>query len=597
MLNFKKAYVLNPLIILVFIFCSLAHAKVNVSPIKSPFGLSAKIIDPNTVRVTFKITPGYYLYKDRIHLKVSGNSELGRLQLPEASTKRDSEGKTYSVYQNKLDFPVWLLNDKPGKATLTVYYQGCSKSGFCYPPKECSIELTIDNSLSLSHLSWSKPSIKKTAIAKKIINKAQANIESLYGEKNLLLLMLGFFGLGLLLSFTPCVLPMVPVLSGIIVGQKESVTTKKAFLLSLVYVLSMALTYALMGIFFAYLGKNLQVYLQKPFFIASASSIFILLALSMFGILELKLPQSLSHKLHQLSHNKRKKHVYLGTAFMGVVATLILSPCVTAPLVGAFGYIASTGDVILGGLSLFSLGLGMGAPLILIGTSAGGLLPKAGSWMQNIKYFFGYMLLLVALYMLERIIPAPLTMLLTALLLITFALSLGTFKKTSGDMLQLLAKALGTITFTYGLLILIGLSQGSTNVFYPLKPLSNQKTSDLTAKKQVVTTLSELKTAIKKAKGHYVLIDYYANWCTSCKIMESRLFTDDDIKTALHSLVLIKADVSDNSNDSIAMEQKFNVIAPPTLIFLDKSGHEVSRLVGEVNKTMLLKAVTELSRP
>ncbi len=510
--------------------------------------------------------------------------------------KKDKQGKAYTVYRNQLEFSAWLLNENAGKASLTVYYQGCSDGGFCYPPSECTITLFIDKNLGLKSLALSKSIPKKPKIAKTILRPQQAGIQQLFTHKNMGWLMFGFFVMGLLLAFTPCVLPMVPVLSGIIIGQGQKTSTLRAFLISLTYVTSMALTYALLGIAFARLGQNLQVMLQTPLAISIFSSIFVLLALSMFGLYDLKLPDKLTNKINRLAHLGRQSSVYFGSAIMGMLSTLILSPCVTAPLVGAFSYIAQSGNTTLGALSLLSMGFGMGTPLLIIGTSAGKLLPKAGTWMNTIKGFFGVMLLAVALYLAQRILPSELTMLLTALLLIVPSLFLGVLSRTPIKPVAIVLKGLGLTMFTYGILVLIGLSQGGNNPIYPLRfEQASISTKQTWTNIQRVTTIKELNHAFANAKGQIIFLDYYASWCTSCKIMESTIFKDSDITSKLNQLSWIKVDVSDNSTDSIALEKRFNVIAPPTFIFLNSRGEELARLVGEVDKSTFLKVLKEIN--
>lgn len=306
----------------------------------------------------------------------------------------------YPVYRNHVTIPVGILGNKPGKALVNLHYQGCSDDGFCYAPETQAIQLTIDENLALTGASLDQGHNTQPAVAEETQSEG---ITKVFSSHNWLLILITFYGFGLLLSFTPCILPMVPVLSGIIVGHGKEITTRKAFFLSLSYVLSMSITYSIIGAVVALLGSNLQVSMQSPWSVGVFSLIFLLLALSMFGFYEFKLPHSWQAKIHG-SSNQRGGH-YLGAAIMGCLSTLILSPCVTAPLIGVLTYIAQTGNIVLGCLTLFVLGLGMGTPLLLIGTSAGKWLPETGSWMNTIKAFFGIIFIAVAIVLISRITP------------------------------------------------------------------------------------------------------------------------------------------------------------------------------------------------
>jgi len=504
-------------------------------------------------------------------------------------------GNTYQVYRNQLQFSAWILNQEPGKATLTVYYQGCSDGGFCYPPAEQTIALTVGTDLGITAIKDSKPAMKKVEMAKKVISSQQDEVESLFAHHNLFWLVLGFYGFGLLLAFTPCVLPMVPVLSGIIVGQGKT-STRQAFLLSLSYVLSMALTYALIGVLFAAIGQNLQASLQTPLAIGLFILVFVLLSLSMFGFYDLKIPASIQQRLNKLSQKSRKNSAYLGAAIMGILATLILSPCVTAPLVGALSYIANTGDMFLGGLSLFTLGLGMGTPLLIIGTGAGALLPQAGNWMNTIKGLFGVMLLAVALYLASRILPSEVTMLGAAALLIIPSLYLGALSDTPKSKMGIFFKGLGVMLLVYGVLILIGLSLGHQDPFKPMMfdgSVATSSSQQQSNTKITVDNLEDVQKAMKSAKGKVVFLDFYANWCSSCKLMEKTLFKEKEVLARLANVQWIVADVTNNSDANIKLEKHFDVVAPPSFIFFDKNGQEVSRLVGEVDKATFLQALSQ----
>ncbi|MCH9689335.1 MAG: protein-disulfide reductase DsbD [Gammaproteobacteria bacterium] len=566
---------------------------------ESVFKLKAVMHDPNTFFLEWQIKPGYFLYRDRLHLADSKAqfSELAPLKLPQAKTKIDGLGQTVSIYRNKLRIPVGIVGLSPGEDILNLRYQGCSDDGFCYPPEFASIKLTIDTQLALTKVILIPPTPIKnisstaTPAAPPTLNTINI-INTHFAGHHWLITLLIFGGLGILLSLTPCVLPMIPVLSGILVGHGKNLSTKKAFFLSLTYVLSMSLTYAAIGAIVAILGENLQVLLQSPLAITSFSIIFVILALAMFDVYELKLPTSWQAKLSSMSYKQSSGH-YLGVAIMGCLSTLILSPCVTAPLIGALGFIAQTGNVLLGSAALFFLGLGMGLPLLLIGASLGRWLPHAGHWMNTIKHIFGLMLLAIAIYLMNRLLPPFISMLLWAGLLIFSGLILGAFKKASSNLMRFV-RGLGILLLSYGLLILIGAGLGNTN---PLKPLMQTKkhhpSSTLT-----VTNMKQLEAILQEAieKKQPVLLDFYADWCTSCKVIESTTLNNPDILNALTHIKLIKVDVTASNHESRALLHEFDVIAPPTFVFIGASGHEneALRLVGNISVSNVLTNLKSL---
>lgn len=548
-------------------------------PAHAVFKLQVKAYNPNTFFLEYDIKPGYFLYRDRLHLTQTNTHflDLTPLKFPDANTKIDGLGHTISIYRHKLRIPVHLIGLSPGETILNLRYQGCSDDGFCYPPENTSIKLTINTELAMTQVALIAPPKIKTATP----NPNNTNQSAFAGHHWIMTLFI-FLGLGLLLSLTPCVLPMIPVLSGILVGHGKDLSTRKAFFLSLSYVLSMSLTYAAIGAVVALMGHNLQVLLQSPVTLISFSLVFVLLALSMFDIYQLKLPTSWQAKLANVSYKQAGGH-YLGAALMGCLSTLILSPCVTAPLIGALGYIAQTGNIALGTAALFFLGLGMGVPLLLIGASLGRWLPHAGHWMNSIKKIFGLMLLAVAIYLISRLLPAFIIMLLWAGLLIFSGL---VFVRT--------IRSLGIILLLYGILILIGASLGNTN---PLKPLTQQAKAPQIHTK-IVKNMHELETALQTAqqKKQAVLLDFYADWCTSCQVIESKMLAHPQILEAIKQIQFIKVDLTANTHESRALLHEFNVIAPPTFIFIDTSSHEreALRLVGDVSIRKLLDHLLKL---
>jgi thiol:disulfide interchange protein DsbD len=556
-------------------------------PAKDVFQFTLKKIDPNTFSLNWQIKPGYFLYSDRITLKTASNAnvQLGPLRLPSPQTKTDKQDHSNTVYRNELSIPVSVLGNKPGETIIQLGYQGCADDGFCYPPEKKRIKLTIDSQLGLSALSLeSEGNIEKTQDNK---------ITKLFDTHNWVMILLTFFGFGLLLSFTPCILPMVPVLSGIIIGHGKQVTTKKAFFLSLSYVLSMSLTYALVGAVVAMLGSNLQISMQSPWAISVLSLIFILLALSMFGFYEFKLPNAWQSKIVGPDSAHRGGH-YLGAALMGCLSTLILSPCVTAPLIGVLTYIAQTGNILLGSVTLFVLSLGMGTPLLLIGTSAGKWLPRSGDWMNTVKAFFGIMLLAVAIYLMSRIIPASVTMGLWASLLIFSGIFAGAFTHSISHK-EKFYQGIGIILLVYGLLILIGASLGATNPLQPLaaSQITSQQQIAIPASSQRTQTLANIKQAIAQAKGKPVMLDFYADWCASCKVMEATTLKDAQVQNALSQFVVITVDVTENTSQNKEIMGYFQIVAPPTYVFFDAESTLLSALtlVGETTPSEFLEAL------
>ncbi len=380
---------------------------------------------------------------------------------------------------------------------------------------------------------------------------------------------------------------MIPVLSGIIVGHGSKLSTKKAFLLSLSYVLSMSITYSVIGAVIAFMGNNLQIAMQSPWAIGLFSVMFVLLALSMFNVYELRLPLSLQNKMANITRSQHGGH-YLSAAIMGCLSILILSPCVTAPLIGVLGYIAHEGNIGLGILSLFFLGLGMGTPLLLIGTSAGKLLPRAGKWMNEVKAFFGVVLLAVAIYLLERLLPALLTMALWACLLIFSGIYLGALSRAKSR-LEKFNQGAGFILIAYGLLILIGASQGHNN---PLHPLQSEHINEQMPQSSKVTTLTKTMQLLMDAakQGKPVVVDFYADWCASCKVISSTVLRDQQVEKALEPFILLTIDLSANDADSHELLNYFNVVAPPAFLFFDSTGKELPalRMMGEISSDELI---------
>ncbi len=553
----------------------------------SVFKFQAQRHDPNTILLHWKIKSGFFLYKKSIRLiepaTTAQFAEFTPLSLPQAIEKRDPKGRVFEVYREKLSIPARLIGTHAGETFIHIAYQGCADDGYCYPPETVTLQLTLNSEFELEKVALEEKyeHVQPSSSLKKWLEHPF--------ETSFILTLLIFYILGLLLSFTPCVLPMIPVLSSIIVGQRNQSSTRHAFGLSLTYVLSMSTTYAVIGLVIALVGKNIQAALQTPFAIGSLSALFFVLALSMFGLFEIRLPTKLQSKLATLSYQQAHGH-YINALIMGCLSTLILSPCVTAPLIGALSYIAETGHLFLGMLALFMLGIGMGTPLLLIGTSLGRLLPNKGTWMNQVKGFFGLILVGVAIDLSSRITPPLITMFLWATLFLFSALYLGIFSPSQTNLLKL-KRVFAIVIFIHGLCILVGASQGHTN---PWTPLSAVETATPTT---TVHSLNELNALLEESKTHQkaVLIDFYADWCRSCKVIEEDLRTNPKIQAQLSAFQIIRVDITEDNAETRALNEHYHVIAPPTLIFISPKGTELKDLThaGEIHTETLLSKLEQ----
>lgn len=529
-------------------------------PVDKAFVLSTELFGNDTILLNWTIAPKHYLYRERFKFQAlyPPQAQIGSIILPPGHEKQDPILGKYQVYSNKITIPVPVINSDPAKTQIKVSYQGCSAEGYCYPAVEKQITVNFN--------------VRTTTIAdvaEEVSDQEQSYL-ALLNKHNFLLMILAFLGIGALLSFTPCVLPMIPILSGIIVGHQKTITTGKAFGLSLTYVLSMAITYAAAGILVAFIGSSVQAFFQNVWTIIAFSLIFVLLALSFFGLYQLKLPAFFEEKIATISRGHDGGH-YLGVALMGCFATLILSPCVTPALVGVLSYIAQNGDPVMGGAALFALGLGMGLPLLLIGIAGGKLLPKAGPWMNTIRTIFGVLFLGIAIWMISRLIPGPITMALWALLLIVCAIFLGAFSSNQKGWGKTW-KGLGLSFFIYGILMLTGAAQGNSDPFRPIAVSGQNQSAG--SNYVVVQNLDQFQKAFSEARAEHkpVVLDFYANWCMSCRELDQTTLQNASVRHALSGFKFIRADISVNSPAARAMMRQFGVVAPPTLLFFDSNG-------------------------
>ena len=578
--------------------------------------LDARVEDGTHLRLNWTIAEGTYLYQDKIELSLADNPDvaLGAYQLPEPEIKEDSIRPDGSfgdvpVYHDTIDLllPLQRSQTEPLDLELSVKYQGCAEIGVCYPPISKQFSLSLPGISAAQASEIPVAAVVDTATTPDVggepISELDQIATTLEGGSTLVIVGV-FFLLGLGLAFTPCIFPMIPILSGIIAGQGDKITTRKAFTLSTVYVLAMALTYTAAGVLAGLFGGNLQAYFQDPWILSAFALVFVLLAFSMFGFYELQLPSSLQSKLTEVS-NKQEGGTLFGVAIMGFLSALIVGPCVAPPLAGALIYIGQTGDALLGGLALFALSMGMGAPLIAIGTSAGKLLPRAGSWMDAVKAVFGVALLGVAIIMLERIIPAEVAMLLWGILFIVSAIYMGALRhlEIEASGWQKLWKGLGVVFLVYGSLMLVGAAAGGKDTLQPLRGLAfagggaggSAAHNELVFKR--IKSLGDLQREVADAKsqGQSVMLDFYADWCVSCKEMEKYTFSDPGVIAALAETRLLQADVTANDEvDQALLQQHFGLPGPPAIIFYGSDGQErkAYRVVGFVPADEFTEHVT-----
>jgi len=562
------------------------------------FRFAAEVVAPDRLRLTWEIADGTYLYREKLRIALENTPQvtLGPYALPVAEIKPDTvrpDGAIgdVAIYHGRIELslPLRRGTPEPTRLNLVVEYQGCAERGICYPPITRRVGLDLPAATRITGVA---PSPVRATVAEGPSAGGAESSESLsesdriaarLADGNLWTTLVLFFGFGLLLAFTPCIFPMIPILSGLIVGQGATITTGKAFVLSLVYVLAMAAAYTVAGILAGLFGANLQVAFQNPWTLGLFALVFVALALSMFGFYELQLPARLQSRLTALS-NRWEGGTLAGAAVMGLLSALIVGPCVAPPLAGALIFIGQTGDWLLGGASLFALGLGLGAPLIVIGTSAGKLLPKAGPWMEAVKAVFGVALLAVALLLLERILPPAAAMALWGLLLICSAVYLGALQRLppAAGGWRKLWQGLGLFLLAYGVLMLVGTAAGGRDTLQPLRGLGlgGDEAAERGLAFRPIGSSAELDRELAAAggAGKPVLLDFYADWCVSCKELERLTLSDPAVVAELGRFVLLRADVTANSERNRAlMQERFGLPGPPAILFFDREGRELRR--------------------
>ncbi len=569
-------------------------------PVEQAFVFSSRL-ESGELMLEWTIAPNYYLYQDRIHVLSDEQAELPLVFDRAADIKNDPNFGQVKVFHDHLQVKTRFNSRK----SINISYQGCSQAGLCYPVQAFSINASgqLDAALAPPSSAFQAPVQQAKALT------PEKPLESAGGIADFLRTT-GFWGiigtfliLGIGLSLTPCVLPMVPILSGIIAGQGERLSAQRGLLLAGAYVVGMSISYALAGVAVGYFGAsaNVSAWLQNPWVLSVFAGIFVMLALAMFGFYELQLPSGIMNKLNGLNQSQQGGRLF-GVAIMGVLSALVVSPCVSAPLAGALIYISTTGDALLGGLALFALGLGMGVPLLLIGAGGGALVPRAGAWMLAVKSCFGVLLLAVALWMLSRFVPGSLMLVLWALLLLGCGLALGAFERAEG--IRIVWRSLGMACVFWASLQLIGVATGATNPLQPLEKFGaasvGSNAQALSKKAELafikVTTNAQLQALLDQARSQSkpVMIDYYADWCTACLEMAHTTFTDTRLAQA--NSLMVQVDITQNTPESIALLKRFGLFAPPSLVFFNSAGEQQKNLtvMGEVGAEALLGKLSQL---
>lgn len=541
-------------------------------------------MSPGTILVRFIAQPGYYLYRDKFAFRVVGDSGFGVIEasLPGGIIKDDPEFGPVEVYFGSIEVPVSVSRGPGQEQTITLEadYQGCRDGDICYPPQSSRVDLLMPASAKAIGQSSEPEQTKGAALSEQDV-LARMLVNNPAGA------LFAFFIAGLLLAFTPCVFPMVPILSGIIAGQGERMTTSRAFWLSVVYVLAMAVTYTVAGVLAGLFGQNLQALFQNPWILSFFIAIFVALALSMFGFFELQLPSGLQTRLSQAS-NQQQGGSLTGVAVMGFLSALIVGPCVAPPLAAALIVIGASGSALLGGAALFALSIGMGLPLILFGVSAGKWVPKAGPWMDAIKAAFGIGLLALAIWMLERIVQGPVILLLWGMLAVASGVYLGALERIPEEASgwRRLWKSLGLVLLILGALEVIGAASGGDDWMKPLKNLhsSSQSIQAEHVEFDRIKSLEDLDKAVASANqaGKPAMLDFYADWCVECVRMERNTFGEPEIQALFKKIQPLQADVTANDETDQALMARYGIIGPPAILFFDRHGNELrgQRLVG-----------------
>ncbi|MCZ6803227.1 MAG: protein-disulfide reductase DsbD [Proteobacteria bacterium] len=557
------------------------------------FRVSADVYSDKQLILNWEIEPGYYLYKNKFSFQSDETGwTLGNADFPMGKLKEDPAFGQVEVYygQNNVLIPFDLADKSLKYFDLNIAYQGCKEDSVCYPPIKKTLAVVVP-------ASFNTPSVNAVVNQTLLISEQDAITQKLK-DKNLLINILTFFGFGFLLALTPCVFPMIPILSGILVGEGDRITRTRAISLSSSYVVAMASTYAVLGIIAGLFSFNLQAASQNVWILSLFSGIFVLLALSMFGFYELHIPSSWQSRL-SASQDQSSQGTLKGAAIMGVLSAIIVGPCVAPPLAGALFYISQTGDALLGGLALFAMGLGFGVPLLVVGATSGELLPRAGAWMETIKRIFGVIMLGVAIWFLERVLPETLVLVLWAMLFITTAIFAGALDRLEAvsTYWQRLWKGMCIVTLVYGIVLIVAAANGGGTVLKPFKQQALSSVTTETLPFNYVASLEELDQQLQQAKreGKPVMLDYYADWCVICNELETYTFTDPAVQKTLMQFTLLKIDVTKNNDVDKALLKQFDLFGPPAILFFNKESVEIKshRLVGFIKAKAFVDHITQ----
>ena len=536
-------------------------------------------VDGNTVEVGIRIEPGFYLYKDKLSVRaLSENAQAGRWDLPEGKMKTDEYFGEVEVYVDSFLAPLAIARATPDAMNLDIElgYQGCAEGGLCYMPQTRVLTVSLPAATTVGKLTQDAPAGPGAP------QSEQARLAGIITGSSIWVAAALFFLAGLGLAFTPCVLPMVPILSGIIAGEGEDVTPMRGFGLALSYVLGMAIVYTAAGVAAAAAGMQLQATFNQPWVLILFAGLFVALALGMFGVYELQMPSSIQTRLSGISGNQ-KSGTTIGAFIMGALSALIVTACVAPALIAALTVMAQTGDMLRSGTALFAMSLGMGAPLLLVGAAQGKFLPKAGPWMIAVRNAFGFMMLGLAIWMLSRILPGSVTMLLWAVLIFMAGVFLGGLTTLTSDATgpQKLGKGFGFLAIIYGIVLLLGGLAGGSNPMHPLAGVNMGGGTMIAAEDhalpfQRIKTVDDLDRELQLAasQGKTAFLDFYADWCVSCKEMEAYTFTDREVQTELSNTVWLQADVTANDAADRELLDRFGVFGPPTIIFFGANGEQ-----------------------
>jgi len=559
-------------------FGSLSSSSLDdVLPADQVFIPDAFAIDGNTIEFGIRLLPGYYLYKSQISVvSLNDNAKAGRLELPKGKMKTDEWLGEQEVYFDEVFGKVAIARATPEAMDLEIElnYQGCKVDGICYLPVSKVLTVSLPEATATTDLSSLSDSGRPVS--------EQARLAQIITESSIWVAAGLFFLAGLGLAFTPCVLPMVPILSGIIAGEGDNVSPMRGFTLALSYVMGMAIIYTLAGVAAAALGLQLQATFNQPWILILFAGLFVVLALGMFGAYDLQMPSSIQSRLSSVSGNQ-KNGTMIGAFVMGALSSLIVTACVAPALIAALTVIAQTGDMLRGGSALFAMSLGMGAPLLAVGAAQGKLLPKAGGWMVAVKNAFGFMMLGLAIWMLSRILPGAVTMLFWAILIFMAGVFMGGLTTLTADspVSQKLGKGFGFLAIIYGIILLLGSLTGGSNPLQPLASVNLGGGATLVEAEhdlpfQRIKSVGDLDREIDSATaaGKSVMLDFYADWCVSCKEMEAYTFTDTGVQSALSNTVWLQADVTANDEIDQALLERFGVFGPPTIIFFGQDGEQ-----------------------